>query len=318
MVPPRIVLFTGKGGAGKTTCAAAFALAWARRGRPAMLASLDPAHNLGDVLGLELGPEAREVLPGLRAMEADLDAEERGHVNRAKELVRRRYRYLTVASMEPIIELLGDAPGQPEQAAVEVMMKLADGTDQTDETLVVDLPPSGQAWRILAFPTLMERWCKSLEKLRGRILDRRKTLNHLLGDDSPARAPNHGKTTPEKLTSVRDADPVTGTLRSFIRRHGALARTLKDPEKAWIVGVALPDTLAIRETRRLKDRLGANGMRLTALLLNRAGPGSKMPNDLRPDVIFPDLGHGPRGPAELADWDELMGVLIDGPSTLKQ
>ncbi|HHI68063.1 MAG TPA: ArsA family ATPase, partial [Planctomycetes bacterium] len=66
-------LFTGKGGAGKTTCAAAFSLALAGRGRKVLLVSLDPAHNLGDVLDLPLGPEPKEALPGLRAMEADLE-----------------------------------------------------------------------------------------------------------------------------------------------------------------------------------------------------------------------------------------------------
>ena len=67
----RIVLFTGKGGVGKTTAAAATAALLAARGRKALVVSTDPAHSLADALGVPLGPEPREVAGGLAAMQVD-------------------------------------------------------------------------------------------------------------------------------------------------------------------------------------------------------------------------------------------------------
>src|SRR5438552_5154915 len=74
---PRYHFFGGKGGVGKTTCAGAAAVARAERGRRVLLVSTDPAHSLGDLLGLRLGPAARPVPTrrgSLHAAELDADA----------------------------------------------------------------------------------------------------------------------------------------------------------------------------------------------------------------------------------------------------
>ena len=67
----RVVLFTGKGGVGKTTLAAATAARLARSGRKALVVSTDPAHSLGDALEAELGGEPAELDPGLFAAHID-------------------------------------------------------------------------------------------------------------------------------------------------------------------------------------------------------------------------------------------------------
>jgi arsenite/tail-anchored protein-transporting ATPase len=67
----RIVLFTGKGGVGKTTIAAATALRVAATGRKTLIMSTDPAHSVADALGEDVGPDASEVAPGLWAEQID-------------------------------------------------------------------------------------------------------------------------------------------------------------------------------------------------------------------------------------------------------
>ena len=67
----RIVIFTGKGGVGKTTIAAAHAWQSAQRGSRTLLVSTDMAHNLGDLFGRRIGREETEIMPGLTALELD-------------------------------------------------------------------------------------------------------------------------------------------------------------------------------------------------------------------------------------------------------
>jgi len=67
----RVLLFTGKGGVGKTTAAAATAAQIARRGSKTLVLSCDPAHSLADALAVPLGPEPAEIDPGLFAMQVD-------------------------------------------------------------------------------------------------------------------------------------------------------------------------------------------------------------------------------------------------------
>ena len=67
----RIVLFTGKGGVGKTTVASATALRIARSGTKTLLMSTDPAHSLADAFGAHLGPDPVEVAPNLWAEQID-------------------------------------------------------------------------------------------------------------------------------------------------------------------------------------------------------------------------------------------------------
>ena len=312
MTGPGLYLFTGKGGAGKTTCAAAFALDLARGGRRVRLASLDPAHNLGDVLDVPLGATPRSVADGLSAVEVDLAARARARIRQTRELLRRRYRYLSVASLDSLVDLLGDAPGTEEQAGAEALRELATAADAAGEILVVDLPPSGQAWRLLALPGRTARWCESLLGLRRRLLERRGTLHHVLGDATPARDADGAP-----LPGDPERDPVTATLRRLREHHAGLAATLADPDGARIVAVTLPERLSLLETRRLADHLAGAGLRIAALVLNRAGTatgeaGAPARSVLDPDpglppvAVLPALPEGPRGTEALARWGKRL------------
>ena len=73
----RILFFGGKGGVGKTTCAAAHALAARRAGKKVLLVSIDPAHSTSDILETALDSSEREILPGLSGLEIDAARETR-------------------------------------------------------------------------------------------------------------------------------------------------------------------------------------------------------------------------------------------------
>jgi arsenite-transporting ATPase len=304
-----LYLFTGKGGAGKTTCAAALALALASRGHRTRLASLDPAHNLGDVLEAELGGAPREVAPNLTALEVALDVVLEARMAKTRALIERRYRYLTVTAMDPLVGLLGQAPGAEEQAALEALLDLREDTAKTGEHLVVDLPPSGQALRMLHLPRLVWRWCEALLELRRKILARRGPLKDILGEESASRVPEE-ETCPEDPKS----DPVTQALDHELTRHKSLSEDLSPTGPAAINVVTLPARISLIESRRLIKGLAEQGTPAGSLVLNRAAPdfkGTLTPDPtLGPAAVLPDLPDEPRGIESLTELGRRLAPLL--------
>ena len=89
----RLVLYTGKGGVGKTTTAAATAVRSAALGQRTLVLSADAAHSLGDVLDIRLGPVPRELAPNLHAAELDARSELERHWGSIREYLVALFRY---------------------------------------------------------------------------------------------------------------------------------------------------------------------------------------------------------------------------------
>jgi arsenite-transporting ATPase len=253
----RVVLLAGKGGVGKTTCAAALALALAedRAPRRVLVLSTDPAHSLGDVLQTPLGDDARHVPgapPGLDAREIDAPA----------LMASRRRRYLD-AVQQVFDALRGDSSLDPsfDRTVVEDLIDLAPpGLDElfgllevvealdrsSYDTVVVDTAPTGHALRLLEMPESALEWVHAFMEI---LLKYRAVIG--LGD--------------------LGADLVA--LARDLRRLGAL---LRDPAcaRALVVtrAAALPRLETVRLVRAL-DRLGvAVGGVIVNAVADSAGP----------------------------------------------
>ena len=171
--------FGGKGGVGKTTCAAAHAWNRARRGQRVLLVSLDPAHSLGDCLAVRLGPEARAV-PGSRgrlcAAEVDAPRALRAWMRRHRPLLRQlveRGTYLRADEVESFLDLM--LPGVDELMGLRELLRLARA--RPDHGLVVDLAPTGHALRLLELPPSSASSPRILDDLQAK----HRALAHALG-----------------------------------------------------------------------------------------------------------------------------------------
>ena len=91
LLEKRILFFGGKGGVGKTTCAAALALAASREGRRVLLVSTDPAHSTSDIFERQFTREEREILPNLFGLEIDADFEASRYIAEVKEQVSKMF-----------------------------------------------------------------------------------------------------------------------------------------------------------------------------------------------------------------------------------
>ena len=154
----RVILYTGKGGVGKTTVAAATGVRCARLGQRTLVISTDAAHSLGDSLDLEVGEEAVQVAPNLWAQEVNALREMESHWDRIHVYLSTLFSSQGVDDI--VAEELASPPGMEEVAALmEIKRHKAEGRF---DTLIVDCAPTGETLQLLAFPDVA-RWY--LEKL---------------------------------------------------------------------------------------------------------------------------------------------------------
>jgi arsenite-transporting ATPase len=161
----RILLYTGKGGVGKTSIAAATALACAERGYRTIILSTDIAHSLGDVFGTELGPEPREISANLWGQESEV------FFNVARYWGRIQAYAASVLRWRGLDEVLAEEmtvlPGMDE---VGSLLWIADHHDSDlYDVIVVDAAPTGETLRLLSLPEAIKWWMEKVEPIGRRI-----------------------------------------------------------------------------------------------------------------------------------------------------
>jgi arsenite-transporting ATPase len=154
--PVRLVFYTGKGGVGKTTTAAATAALAAARGSRALVVSADPAHSLGDVLGTALfgaGREPRAIAPRLAALEVDARAELERHWGSIRDYLVALFRHQGIEAV--VADELALLPGAEEMAALLAVEQAVRSGDF--DLVVVDCAPTGSTLRLVTLPEVATR-----------------------------------------------------------------------------------------------------------------------------------------------------------------
>ncbi len=225
----RLLLFTGKGGVGKTTLAAATAARLAVGGHKVLVASADPAHSLGDVFGVPVGTDPSEVDTCLYA--AHVDA--RGLVDRSWESIRSELR--GVLSGWGLSDLdaaeLTVLPGVDELLALTEVARLA--TDGPWEVVVVDCGPTAETLRLLALPEAVGGYLERLP-LGGhvaRLAIHLGELRDLLAD--PARTSVRLVLTPERLVVAETRRTLAALALRGIRVDALVVNRLVPPARRW-------------------------------------------------------------------------------------
>ena len=245
---PLFRLFGGKGGAGKTTVAAATALARAETGRRVLLVSTDPAHSLGDALATRLGARPRRVRTRrglLRAVELDAErALARWTATRREALstIVARGTFLDRAEIDGLLRLA--LPGADEVVGLMEVERLAraGGYDE----VVVDTAPTGHTLRLLAAPLALG----SLAAVLDRMLAKHRYMAERLRGGYRADA----------------ADALVAELDATARAE--LAR-LRDGRRARVTWVMLPEHLSARETEDAIVALRALGIAVDDVVVNQ-------------------------------------------------
>jgi arsenite-transporting ATPase len=250
-----VLAFAGKGGVGKTSAAAAVGLALAERRPDAriLVLSTDPAHSLGDALGLPLGDDERPVpgLPGLAARELDATAafarrreRYRASVDEVFDALLRGSRFDIAYDRDVVRELIDLAPpGLDELFGVLSLVDAVLGRGRPAyDVVVLDTAPTGHALRLLAMPDAALEWVHAL-------------LAILL-----------------KYRAVVGLGELASDLLDVARNLRELAALLRDPARTRVVAVTRPGALPRLETARLVRGLRRLRIAVGALLVNTVTP----------------------------------------------
>ena len=246
----RILLFTGKGGVGKTTTAAATALACAERGLRTLAVSTDPAHSLADAFDLPLG-STPAVIDGL-LWGQQLDATERleEQWGAIRDYLVEVFDWAGIEAIEA--EELAVVPGLDE------IFSLADIADVARsgawDVLVVDCAPTAETLRLLSLPDVAAWYM-------DRVFPATRRMNRVVG---PVL---------RRVSNLPIAgDEVFGAGLRFYDRLDEARRLLGDPERASVRLVVNPERMVVAEARRTFTYLSLFGYSVDAVVANRLLP----------------------------------------------
>ncbi len=246
----RLVLYTGKGGVGKTTSAAATAVCAAGRGQRTLVASTDAAHSLGDVLEIALGPEPVRVAPNLDAVEIDARVEMTRHWGRIRDYLVSLFRYQGIEDM--VAEELALLPGAEELTTLLGVEDLARSGDY--DLVVLDCAPTGSSLRLVTLPDVVHSALRVVLRIQGMLAS---VVVPIAREIVPVPLPDRHV--------FRDAD------RLIYRRLRQLRQRLLDPATSVRL-VVTPERMVIDEARRAWTDLCLFEVPCDAVVMNRLLP----------------------------------------------
>lgn len=250
----RIIIYTGKGGVGKTTAAAATALRLSESGKKVLIMSTDQAHSLGDAFDKKIGGEITKIQENLDALEIDTLSENEKSWGHLKSYLKEM---LTIKGNGGIeVEELLVFPGLEELFA---MFKILDIYEQKSwDVLIVDCAPTGETLSLLKYPEMLSGF---MEK----ILPFKRKSAKIAG---PAI---------EKITKIpMPADNVFDDIEYVMDKMQRLQALLSDKDTLSIRLVTTPEKIVIQETRRTFTCLYLFGYNVDAVIINRIYPARAM------------------------------------------
>jgi arsenite-transporting ATPase len=247
---PRTILYTGKGGVGKTSVAACTARGCAASGHRTLVISTDPAHSLSESLGTELGSEPVQAGDNLWGQEVKAQEEMERHWSGVQDwlgdlLVKRGVDRISA-------EELTVPPGMDELFSL-LRLQAHNESEQWD-TIIVDCAPTGETLRLLSFPDVARWWIDKVFPYEKQILAAARPIARSLLDISlPSQA-------------------VFADIERLSQKLIAMNEILRDRTRCTIRLVMNPDKMVIGEAMRTFTYLNLYGYLTDAVIVNRLFP----------------------------------------------
>jgi arsenite/tail-anchored protein-transporting ATPase len=252
----RILLFSGKGGVGKTSLAAATGLQLSRLGRRTLVMSVDPAHSLADSFDLETAlfhgktGDPYRIDDNLAIHEVNIQKEIKRHWREISSYVVSVLRTTGIGEVEA--EELAILPGMEELSAMMYVNQFR--REQRYDVIVLDCAPTAESMRFVSMPTTLEWYMKHIFPLQRGIL---KAVRPIANRVSPVELP-----TDRYFANVQDL---------FGKLEG-VGELLEDPRVTSVRLVTNPERMVVRETQRAFVYFSLHGLAVDGVIVNRVLP----------------------------------------------
>ena len=252
----RIYIFTGKGGVGKSSVAAAHAIKSAEEGKKTLLVSTDMAHNLGDIFERKLGKEAENVLPNLDIYEIDPEYVMENDFSSVMSYLGNLLSDIDDYSLQD----MGMMPGMEELFS---LLKIADiYNSERYERIIVDCAPTGETLALLKFPELLSWYMEKLFPI-GKVAMR--MLSPISKSVFKVEMPNKSAMTDMEKMYLKLVE---------------LQELLKNRDVTSIRIVTTPEKMVVEETKRNYMYMNLYNFNVDGLYINRI-----LPQDINNDFF---------------------------------
>jgi arsenite-transporting ATPase len=254
----RVILFTGKGGVGKTSVAAATAVQCASAGYRTVVMSTDPAHSLGDSFDLELGTSLTKIAHNLWAHEVSALHEMQRHWGKLHEYAVEVF--ATQGLDEVVAEEVANPPGMDEIASLMWIKHYAQRGEH--DVLIVDCAPTGETLQLLTFPDAARWWLDKIYPWERRAMRvARPVLQPLIDIPLPK-------------------DEIFASLKDLLLDLDGMRKVLTDPAISTVRIVLNLEKMVVKEAKRAFSYLSLFGYVTDAVIVNRL-----LPSDLHDDLF---------------------------------
>jgi arsenite/tail-anchored protein-transporting ATPase len=246
----RIILYSGKGGVGKTSLSAATAIRSARLGHRTLVVSTDAAHSLADALDARVGPTPTRIADGLDAVEVDVNEELSSHWGVIHEWLAR---FMAFQGMdEAVAEELAILPGMEELFSLLKVKSLAE--QGAYDVAVIDCAPTGDTVRMLGVPEVLSFYFTRIFPIQRTVV---RSVRPVAKRISNLPLPS---------------DDVFEGVKHLYLQLQQMGPLLQDEKRSSIRIVLNPERMVINESRRLYTYLSLFGFPVDGVVANRVLP----------------------------------------------
>lgn len=249
-----LLFFSGKGGVGKTTSATAIGYGLSQQGKKVLVVSVDPAHNLGHLMGVRL-PDKPQQVAGLWLYELQPQQALHNYLDQVRgqleDLMPRRL----YPEIKAHLQAAATAPGAFETATFEALAQLIVQHSRDYDHIIVDTAPSGQTTRLLQLPEVLDTWVTGLLRTRQRSEHLAEVVSGLGG----APMDNRYRRIRERLEARQ----------TLLRNFRAL---LQDSQHTGLIIVTLPERTPLLEAAEFADHISQAKITIPAVIVNRCTP----------------------------------------------
>lgn len=252
----KIIFFGGKGGVGKTTCSASYAVFSADLGLKTLLVSTDPAHSTSDIFEKNIADTITNIMPNLDAIEISGEKESKLYMDSVRKSLKNVVSPVIVKEINKQIDAASVSPGTEEAALFDKMIDIITEKVKEYDRIIFDTAPTGHTVRLLTLPELLGAWLETLINKRQKSVSLMSMANHNGYADK----------------SEAEKDEVIKILKRRLDKIDLAKKIMMDDKLLSFIFVINAEKLPIDETMKAINILEKYNISVDGIIINKILP----------------------------------------------